>query len=361
MEKKRTQRIIGVLVIVALVIIVMPFLFSRDDSSIQEASNTKAPPFPDQQPAAVSAADNNNTTNNPTTAENTVKTDPVVNPDTGVVTNQAAADASASGDKAPDVAAANNTPAPTSEIKATDPAATATPAPAPQPTQADAAKATDANASNANSIEITPEVAKTLNDAKASGIIYERPKDTNQAIQAGTAEITADAAKPAEQQPVVAKPDVVTTAAVTSAPATTASADATKDVQPEKVIVQEHAAPKAKPAVLKEAHKAKKVKSIVAKAKKVKTTDLLNKTKAAWAIQMGSFKVKQNAINLANKLRAAGYKAFTREIKSASGRVSTRVYIGPEFKQASAAKLSSDVQHQMNMQGLVIPYKPLEL
>lgn len=83
--------------------------------------------------------------------------------------------------------------------------------------------------------------------------------------------------------------------------------------------------------------------------KKLKTT--------AWVVQLGTFKDKNNARHFADKLRAAGYKAFVQEAKK-DMRV---VYIGPEFKQSSAMQLSNKIAQQMKLQGIVVSYKPLEL
>jgi DedD protein len=90
----------------------------------------------------------------------------------------------------------------------------------------------------------------------------------------------------------------------------------------------------------------------------LKTTLKLHQ--AAWVVQMGSFKNKDNAKHLTNRLRAAGFKAFMHTVKNGNlERV--RVFIGPEYKHTSAAHLSHRVNHSINMQGIVIPYKPLAL
>lgn len=52
MEKKTTQRIIGILVVITLVVILLPLLFGKNDITLQSTSN-KAPPFPNQEPAAA--------------------------------------------------------------------------------------------------------------------------------------------------------------------------------------------------------------------------------------------------------------------------------------------------------------------
>lgn len=78
-------------------------------------------------------------------------------------------------------------------------------------------------------------------------------------------------------------------------------------------------------------------------------------------MQLGSFKNKENARRLADKLRTAGYKAFMHEVTSPKGTVQTRVYIGPEYQFTSATKLTMSLGQKMNLHGIVVSYKPLEL
>jgi cell division septation protein DedD len=74
-------------------------------------------------------------------------------------------------------------------------------------------------------------------------------------------------------------------------------------------------------------------------------------TQKSWAIQLGHFKNKENVTKLTQRLNAAGFKTFTR-----AGKSGTSVYVGPESKQASAAKLSSQISQQFKIQGMVISY-----
>ncbi len=337
MEKKRTQRIIGILVVIALIVIVMPLLFGRNDSPTEEASNIKAPPFPDQQTAPVTAS--NTTTPDATPAENAVNTDAASpNPNNDVAvnnTNASATQPNQAGDMPSDTSAAATPeaaqPAPTPDVNKID-------SPVATPTDPSANTATtNVDKKAANVANMTPDVQKDKNAANESGIIYERPK---------------------EAEPVKTTAPVATTAP-TPTPDAAPKEVAPALVQAQKPDEQSVSGLKLKPAVMHTPHTHKAIKSVIAKNKK--TLDQFSKEKTAWAVQMGSFKVKQNAIMLANKLRKAGYKVFTHEVKSAKGNVSTRVYIGPEHQLASAAKLSNDIHQHLNMQGFVIPYKPLEI
>jgi len=95
--------------------------------------------------------------------------------------------------------------------------------------------------------------------------------------------------------------------------------------------------------------------------KKDKPVPIAKLNQPAWVVQVGSFKNKNNASNLVDKLRVSGFNAFAKEIKYQSGAVRTRVFIGPEFKLASANQLSNKLEKETKMKGIVVSYKPLAL
>lgn len=82
---------------------------------------------------------------------------------------------------------------------------------------------------------------------------------------------------------------------------------------------------------------------------------------SVWAVQMGHFHIHRNAVRLANQLRSLGFKAYTRQIVSKTGHVSTRVYVGPEVTEASAQKLTARIHEQMKLTGIVVPVEPLAI
>lgn len=87
---------------------------------------------------------------------------------------------------------------------------------------------------------------------------------------------------------------------------------------------------------------------------------LLKLKSTVWVVQIGSFKDKSNALRIVNQLRAKGYRAFIQEISSAFNNT-TRVYVGPEHKQAIAHELADRLQSEMHVKGIVVSYKPLSL
>lgn len=293
MEQKKVQRTIGILVVIALVIVVMPLLFGKNNFPIQEAANIKAPPFPDQPQSA---------------------TEP-----------------------------------PKQEVASAD-------ADLPKP------PVLSSEPNDKQSVEVTPEIAKKVNDdsqaaatkststndnkpAPAVGtIIYEPASvstETTPSSASASSSLPATASSPAAIQP--------------STPATTSAASVTEE---SKKPIEQQVTPEV-PVVIPPVAQVKPVhpksaKILHAKAKTISPNDKIKSS--GWVVQMGNFAVKKNAVHLANTLQAAGYKVFTKEIKNSKGNVYTRVYIGPELKQASATQISNEIHHKLNLQGFVISY-----
>ena len=267
MDRKRTQRILGILVIIGLVIILFPLLFGKNDSPTQTTSI--APPlFPDQTQAEETAS---------TATDNSSQSAPVV--------NQQRASRSESA----------NTAEESTEPQLVEPS----------------------SASNNSDMSVTPSpISDTVIQERMDttpGVVLPNPLEETQSLKKALP--SANIAPAVENHPQ-SEPQIKTTSA--------------KKVTP-------------------------KVKS----SNSHETIAKLNTN--AWAVQMGSFKNKQNARVLADRLRSAGFKAFTKEVTSPQGSVQTRVYIGPEFKQASAIKVNAEVQKLMNIQGMVVSYRPLAL
>lgn len=257
MEKKTTQRIIGILVAVSMVIILLPLLFEKNEAATQ-TSSVKAPPFPDQvtEPAKVAQAA-------PSTSFD-------ISPEMADKINHNATQFAA------------NTPKPQPDVK---------------PVEAVVAKG--------QPVPVAAPVVKELPPTDSAAPKYSVITDTASAVKA-------------KMQ--------------------------TKVVTAKKSSIR---------------NSNKHVKSVMASKSDKQSLEKLKKS--AWVVQLGSFKNKANARRLADRLRTAGYRAFMRDMKSAKGNASTRVYIGPEFKQASAMKISSKLEQQMKLRGMVLTYKPLEL
>lgn len=143
-------------------------------------------------------------------------------------------------------------------------------------------------------------------------------------------------------------PNAVDTDDLAPAPAAPSLvAEKTEEPVVAKPVVKPHPAPKATVAV--EPVKAAPHVSSLAELKE-----------SAWVVQIGSFKNKDNALRLVNKLRASGYRAFHQDMATAAG-TNTRVFVGPENKRNSARVMAIQLEKDLNLHGVVLNYKPLEL
>lgn len=74
--------------------------------------------------------------------------------------------------------------------------------------------------------------------------------------------------------------------------------------------------------------------------------------KEAWVIHLGSFKNKDNIKQLLKKLKANGYIAFTKPIKTKKGTL-TKVMIGPELIKSAMVKKLPSLKKLTGIQGKV--------
>jgi DedD protein len=80
-------------------------------------------------------------------------------------------------------------------------------------------------------------------------------------------------------------------------------------------------------------------------------------TPKAWAVQVGSFTQRDNAMRLRDQLRRKRYKAFVEQISSAD-RTFYRVRVGPEVSRNKAAALQKELQTKMKLQDSTIVSHP---
>lgn len=75
--------------------------------------------------------------------------------------------------------------------------------------------------------------------------------------------------------------------------------------------------------------------------------------RSAWVVQAGVFGNDANARALAGRLKASGFKAFTR--KTAEG---TRVFIGPELDRGKAMAMLPRVQQLTQVKPMLVSFDP---
>lgn len=329
MEKKKLQRIIGISVVVAFVIVLVPFIFGKRDMSHQEVTALNSP---EQQSSSTS----DNTVQADNNASDTNQSNPVQTENMTADTNQTAMSQSNTN------TANGPTPAPSNNAEDNG----ITPImPAPV-------------ASNQNPAPVTGNPA----DTNTNNQPVVPPLSTNDAGQNTSATNTMAPVNPPTAVPAPssahAAPVADTTAPTddSAAMAPAVSTEANDVAHPQAVAEQAAVVTpiKEKP---KHVHKT----LVVKKTSHVAKANLADPKKPGWVVQMGSFKNKSNAHRLVEQLKTSGFKAFAHEVKSPAGAVRTRVYIGPEYKQASARKLSTRIEEQTKLQGFVTPYKPMAL
>ena len=76
---------------------------------------------------------------------------------------------------------------------------------------------------------------------------------------------------------------------------------------------------------------------------------------AAWAVQLGSFSSRQNAVALRDRLREKGYTAFVESAVGDRGDV-TRVFVGPELERDKAVQAIEELRQQTKLKGIVVRY-----
>jgi DedD protein len=77
---------------------------------------------------------------------------------------------------------------------------------------------------------------------------------------------------------------------------------------------------------------------------------------AGWSVRLGSFSNSENATNLVQKLRAGGYKAYTRSIQSEEGTL-IGVFVGPWIDRPRVNEYQRQLQEQFQLAGIVVRYE----
>jgi cell division septation protein DedD len=168
------------------------------------------------------------------------------------------------------------------------------------------------------------EAARVNGTVGASVVVLDAaPASTATAAPAGARV----ASEPLPPTPV-AKP-VATTPEPAAKPATTAAATDTKPA----------VVPPAKPVV----------------AASVPVAAPADTSKTGFAVQVGAFAAAAEATALRDRLRSAGFNAFTESVKTDKGTL-TRVRVGPAMNRAEADALKAQVKAKSGIDGIVRPH-----
>lgn len=70
-----------------------------------------------------------------------------------------------------------------------------------------------------------------------------------------------------------------------------------------------------------------------------------------WTLQIATFKSKDNAVRLVEKLKEGNYAAYSLTTNSLY-----KVYVGPEFKRETAEKMREEIKQKFSLTGFVTKY-----
>ena len=87
----------------------------------------------------------------------------------------------------------------------------------------------------------------------------------------------------------------------------------------------------------------------------VQTNDDRLLEQAGWVVQLGVFRHKKNVDELLDKLKAAGYRAFSRPVVTSSGEL-TKVFVGPDLQKEKLEKAVPHLNELTKLQGRITPF-----
>lgn len=70
-----------------------------------------------------------------------------------------------------------------------------------------------------------------------------------------------------------------------------------------------------------------------------------------WVLQIATFKSKDNAVRLVDKLKGGNYDAYSLTTNSLY-----KVYVGPEFKRETSEKMREEIKEKFSLNGIVVKY-----
>ncbi len=75
-----------------------------------------------------------------------------------------------------------------------------------------------------------------------------------------------------------------------------------------------------------------------------------------WVVQLGAFGAEKDARALRDRLRAAGFDAYTDHVSGLSGQLLYRVRVGPQTRHEAALSLRDRIKAQLGLSGIVASY-----
>ena len=75
-----------------------------------------------------------------------------------------------------------------------------------------------------------------------------------------------------------------------------------------------------------------------------------------WSVRLGSFAQEENADNLMERLRGAGYKAYMRNIDNTQGKL-TSVFVGPWLNRDLVDQYKEELQEEFRLAGDIVRFE----
>ena len=75
-----------------------------------------------------------------------------------------------------------------------------------------------------------------------------------------------------------------------------------------------------------------------------------------WSVRLGSFAQEENANNLMERLRGAGYKAYMRSIDNTQGKL-TSVFVGPWLNRDLVDQYKEELQEEFRLAGDIVRFE----
>jgi cell division septation protein DedD len=314
-ETKYKQRLIGVIVLAASAIIIIPALFKSSDNSATTPSvviTEQTPPAPVKPSAQVTVQQSNQ-------AITTVRTE-------------------------------DNTAPPAEPVAQTNPHSTAqnvfsTSTPTTSATQQTPPPAVAVDNQATQNVPVANITTKRISAAEQTSLdetVDQTAKPQNKKV----------VAKIQDQNDTQSSDDVTT------------NVEKSNNVAAVRKVSQPQNSAKEKIAALEAQSLASETTTANQKSSAVKTavteepTTVTVPDGSAWVVQLGSFSNLNNAKALEQKLQAKGFNAYLQKAKTAHGAM-TKVLIGPETQKSKAQEILSKLKQEMDLKGVIVPYVPV--
>ncbi len=76
-----------------------------------------------------------------------------------------------------------------------------------------------------------------------------------------------------------------------------------------------------------------------------------------WSVRLATFSNFSNASNLRDKLVAAGYRSYSREVRNSNGETMTVVFVGPQQDREKVEVLRQELQTEFQLRGNIVRFE----